>query len=161
VLNTTSASFASTAVTASYAILSAGSSGAVFSTLLASTSTNSIDNGNFTQIWNWNSISSGSGLRLSSNSTSALSNTQTLLEITQSGANSSSSQTTYGLRINNTKTGIASTNIGIDLDVRGAWYNNAINVTSGRVLLNGNSLVFGPSSNMSEFNGSLKTIAKL
>ena len=96
---------------------------------------------------------------LGTSSTAAASNLQTVLSVNQSGANATSTQSTYGIKISNKKTGTASTNIGIDLDVSGAWYNNAINVTSGSVLLNNNSLVFGPNSNMWEFNSSLRTNA--
>jgi hypothetical protein len=134
-------------------------SGAALSGLTAATGSNSINNVANTQTWAWNSLAGGSGLILSSTSTAAASNTQTILEITQSGANATSTQSTYGIKISNKKTGTASTNIGIDLDVSGGGTNNAINVTSGSVLLNNNSLVFGPASNMLQFNGQLNTNA--
>ena len=83
----------------------------VFSDLIAATGTNTIDNVGYAQEWQWNTLGGATGLKLSSTSTAAASNLQTLLEVNQSGANATSSQTTYGARFINTKTGTSSTNV--------------------------------------------------
>lgn len=143
----------------SYSLGSSG--GGSISGLTAATATNSINNLNYKQRWFANTIGADTAFVLGTSSTAAASNLQTVLSVNQSGANATSTQSTYGIKISNKKTGTASTNIGIDLDVSGGGTNNAINVTSGRVLLNGNSLVFGPASNMLEFTGSLNINANL
>ena len=125
----------------SYSLGSSG--GGSISGLTAATATNSINNLNYKQRWFANTIGADTAFVLGSSSTAAASNLQTVLSVNQSGANATSTQSTYGIKISNKKTGTASTNIGIDLDVSGGGTNNAINVTSGRVLLNGNSLVMG------------------
>lgn len=73
-----------------------------------------------------NSISSGNGLDITSNSTAATGNTQTLAKIALSGANASSSQTTYALDVANTHTGTTSTNVGIRADASGGTGNVSI-----------------------------------
>jgi len=73
-----------------------------------------------------NSISSGNGLDVTSNSTAATGNTQTLAKIALSGANASSSQTTYGLSVANTKTGTTSTNVGLFANASGGTTNYSI-----------------------------------
>ena len=60
----------------------------------------------------FNSIDS-SGLIVSSTSTVAANNRQRLIDISQSGANSTSTQSTYGLYSSNTKTGTSSSNYGL------------------------------------------------
>ncbi len=95
------------------------------SKLAAASATNTIDNTLYAQTWNWNSlttetalslgsssISSGTLLNLSSTSTAAAGNTQKVLNISTSGANGTSTQTTYGTYVSNTHTGTSSTNIG-------------------------------------------------
>jgi hypothetical protein len=73
-----------------------------------------------------NSISSGNGLDVTSNSTAATGNTQTLAKIALSGANASSSQTTYALDVGNTHTGTTSTNVGIRANASGGTDNYSI-----------------------------------
>ena len=73
-----------------------------------------------------NSISSGKGLDITSNSTAATGNTQTLAKIALSGANASSSQTTYALDVANTHTGTTSTNVGVRADASGGTDNVSI-----------------------------------
>lgn len=92
---------------ASWAATTAGP----ISGLSVATATNTINNANYLQEWQWNSLTAGnSGLRLSANTTGSTG--LRLLEILLSGANSSSAQTTYGSYTANTKTGTGSTNVG-------------------------------------------------
>lgn len=88
---------------------STGGGGASLSGLTAATATNTINNVANTQEWQWNSLTSGTGLKLSSNSTGAASNTQSILSIAQSGTNSNANQTTYGLEVINSKAGVNGT----------------------------------------------------
>ncbi len=90
-----------------YAIGSSGSGGSL-SSLTAATATNIINNGNYKQRWNWNTLAGDTAMVISSNSTGAARNLQNLLTIAQSGA--AISQTTFGLKVSNLKTG--STNVG-------------------------------------------------
>lgn len=102
----------------------AGGSGSVtISSLLAATATNTINNADYQQEWQWNTLSSNSALKLSSTSTAATSSTQKLLEISLSGANSNSGQSTYGIDVSNTHTGTTSLNTGIRSTATGATNN--------------------------------------
>jgi len=96
--------------------IGSGGGSSSLSGLTSATGTNTIDNANYGSEWQWNSLTSGIGLKLSSNSTGAISNSQTLFSVNQSGANSNSNQTTYGAIISNTKTGSGNT-LGIGLNV--------------------------------------------
>ncbi len=57
------------------------------------------------------SLTTGNLVSLSSTSTAAASNTQTVLKVSTSGVNSTSTQTSYGFYATNTHSGTASTNI--------------------------------------------------
>jgi hypothetical protein len=124
VLNTTSASFASTASywsgsianatsasfasTASYIASSGGST--TLNSILAATATNSIDNGAFTQTWNWNNLSiSGSGLIISGSGSyiTPPAGTQKLLNVSLIGE-AVVGNTTYAGYFSNLKTGVGS-----------------------------------------------------
>lgn len=87
-------------------------------TLTAATNTNTINNTNYTQTWQWNTLS-GAALNLSTTSTAAAGNAQALLKIDVSGANATSSQTTYGIQLSNTHTGTSAANIGIKATATG------------------------------------------
>ena len=119
---------------------------AVLSSIGAATATNTIDNTNYAQTWNWstastqnpftmtaNALSSGKLLSLTSSSVNAASNTQTLLNIALSGANSTSTQTTYGAQIANTHTGTSSSNVGLQISASGGTNNYGLLVTNGFV----------------------------
>ncbi|GEM_PF-1699816 len=106
--------------------------------LTAATTTNTIDNAGHTQTWNWNSLTTGNGfvlgtssltsgnlLSLSSTSTAAASNSQTVLRVATSGANATSTQTTYGGYFTNTHTGTASTNVAAYFSASGGTNNYA------------------------------------
>ena len=89
--------------------------GASLSDLIAATSANTINNSAFLQEWQWNSLTSGNGLKLSSSSTGASGNSQSILLIEQTGINADTSQITFGAIISNTKTGATSKSIALKL----------------------------------------------
>jgi hypothetical protein len=77
--------------------------GGAISALTAAAATNTIDNADYNQEWQWNSLT-GDALTLSSTSTAGASSNK-MLEILRSGANASSSIISYGLYANITNTG--------------------------------------------------------
>lgn len=103
------------------------------SSLLAATATNSINNADYAQTWEWNTLSSNTGLALSSTSTAAASNTQKVFSISLSGANANSTQTTYGSYITNTHTGTSSTNVGGYFSASGGTNNYGLIIEAGNV----------------------------
>jgi len=115
---------------------SGGGGGASLSGLTAATATNSIANANYKQRWNWNTISGDTALVIASNSVNAASNLQNLLTVSQSGANGTSTQTTYGAIFSNKKTGTSSTNIAGRFIASGANNNYAIEAENQVKILN-------------------------
>ncbi len=109
------------------------STSTAISALTAATATNSINNVDYAQTWQWNSLSSNSALTLSSTSTAAASNGQKMLNISLSGANSTTTQSTYGLYLTNTHTGTSSTNVGAYISASGGTNNYALLIPSGNV----------------------------
>lgn len=100
-----------------------GGGGAVaLSAITAATGSNTINNGANTQTWQFNSLTSNTGLVLSSNSTAAASNSQTILSVEQSGVNANALQSTYGMKIKNTKTN--GKNIAAKFSITGGTTNN-------------------------------------
>jgi len=110
-----------------YYIASSGGASSL-SSLTDATTSNTLDNGNYTQNWQWGTLSSGVGLNLSSNSTSAASSTQTLLGVNLRGTNSNSGQSTYAARITNRHTGTESYNYGLYLEADSGWNNLPLKV---------------------------------
>lgn len=92
-----------------------GGGSSSLSGLIAATSANTINNSAFLQEWQWNSLTSGNGLKLSSSSTGASGNSQSILLIEQTGINADTSQITFGAIISNTKTGATSKSIALKL----------------------------------------------
>jgi hypothetical protein len=82
------------------------------SAITAALATNTINSEDFKQEWQWNSLTA-TAFKMSSTSTAATGNNQKVFEIALSGANSTSTQTTYGTYISNTHTGTSSTNYGL------------------------------------------------
>lgn len=101
------------------------------SSLTNAAAANTIDNLNWTQTWNWGTLSQG-GLVLNSISSAAAANNQRLLWVTVSGANSNSTQTTTTLTINNSHTGTSSTNVAGFFSASGGTNNHAI-IAFGKV----------------------------
>ncbi|MGI9118423.1 MAG: hypothetical protein ACR2IQ_02650 [Minisyncoccia bacterium] len=104
---------------------SGGGSSAI-SGLTAASATNTIDNTNYAQEWQWSTLAGASALKLSSTSTAAASNTQKLFELALSGANGTSSQTTYAQYVTNTHTGTSSTNVAGYFSASGGTTNYAL-----------------------------------
>jgi len=86
--------------------------GYLLSSLAAGTAGNTINNADFAQEWQWNTLAAGTGMKFSSSSTAAASNTNKVVEIVSTGTNASSGQTTYGLYVNNGKAGTSGLHIG-------------------------------------------------
>jgi hypothetical protein len=81
------------------------SAAAALSSITAATSSNTINNGNFTQEWTWNSISGQSGLKLSSTANGGVPNkTQKLFESVLTGAMVNSSNASYAGYFDNQQT---------------------------------------------------------
>ena len=95
--------------------------------LIAATDINSIDNANYGQTWNWNTLAGGKGLSLEAVTSAATNNTQTLLNLSLSGANGAAGQTTYGAQISNAHTG-AGTNVGLSVSANSGTTNTGLNV---------------------------------
>ncbi len=109
-------------------IAAASGGGASLSGLTAATAANTIDNVANTQTWQWNSLAGQNAIALSSSSPLAASNLQNILSISQTGVNATAIQTTFGARISNTKTGVNSTNIGLQITATGATANIPLSV---------------------------------
>lgn len=73
---------------------------------------NTINNGNFMQEFQWNTLSA-SGFKLSSTSTAAAGHSQRLLDVRLSGANNTSGQQTFAGYFTNTHTGSGALNYGV------------------------------------------------
>jgi len=98
----------------------------------AATATNDVDHSSYRQIWRWNNLTSSGGLSLSSVSTGAASNNLNVLTVESSGANSNSSETTYGARFYNQHTGTSSTNVAGYFSASNGTNNYAIIADVGR-----------------------------
>ncbi len=77
-------------------------------------------------------LGAGTGVDISASTTDAASNTQKLLNVALSGANATSTQTTYGLDVTNSKTGTSSTNVALRATASGGTTNYAAQLV-GRV----------------------------
>lgn len=84
----------------------AGAASSKLSSILAADATNTINNLNFAQEWQWNTLAGGTGLKLSSTSIAAAGDTQTLFEVNLSGANTTPGETTHAARFINTHSGV-------------------------------------------------------
>ncbi len=87
-------------------------------------------------------LSSGSLIDLSVNSTAAASNTQKAINILTTGANGSNGQSTYGIYSSNTHSGSNSSNFGGYFNASGGTYNYAAVFNSGNVGIGNTSPVY-------------------
>ena len=92
------------------------------SSLTAATGTNTIDNLAHKQTWQWNSLTSGGGLLIESNSTSAIAG-EALVEIKRSGA--TTGYKTVTLKLSNANTN--GTPIALEIEAIGGGYPIGIN----------------------------------
>lgn len=84
-------------------------------TILSATGTNTINNANHKQTWQWNSVTNGGGLLIDSNSTSAIAG-DALVEIKRSGAITTGYQKTVTLKLSNLTTS-STGNIPVVLEI--------------------------------------------
>lgn len=84
-------------------------------TILSATGTNTINNANYKQTWQWNSVTNGGGLLIDSNSTSAIAG-DALVEIKRSGAITTGYQKTVTLKLSNLTTSLTG-NIPVVLEI--------------------------------------------
>lgn len=129
-----------------------GGGSSALSAITAATATNTINSANFAQEWQWNTLAGGNGFFISSNSTAAASNAQTLFRVGLSGTNVNSGQTTYAAQISNSHAGTTSTNVALLLSAtNGTTINYALDVSAGIVRMAASSaavphMVFTPGS---------------
>ena len=95
-------------------------------TILSATGTNTIDNANYKQTWKWNSVTSGGGLLIDSNSTSAVAG-DALVEIKRSGA-ITGFQKTVTLKLSNAITSVGGGNNPIALEIEAIGSNSPIGI---------------------------------
>jgi hypothetical protein len=108
-----------------------GGGSTALSALTSATGSNTITgNGNFAQEWQWNTLAGATAFRLSSTSTAAASNAQTLFSVGLSGANGTAGQTTTAGSFSNTHTGGTSTNVGLSSTATGGTTNIALSLTA-------------------------------
>lgn len=124
----------------SYKVGSTGGGGAL-SAITAATATNTIDNKAYQQTWKWDSLSSGTGMKISTASTLASGNTQTLFEIEQTGTNATSSLKTYATKIKSTKSSNSNSNVALYLEASGvslggASNSRALEIGGGEIYIN-------------------------
>jgi len=112
---------------------SGGGGSTTLNSILAATAANTpINNANFAQEWQWNTLAGGTGFSLTSTSTAATGQTQTLFNIGLSGTNGTAGQSTYAAKISNTHAGTTSTNYALQLTASGGTtINYALDVTAG------------------------------
>jgi hypothetical protein len=123
-----------------YASDTLSASGAPISGLTAATATNTINNADYAQEWQWNTLTTR-GLYLTSTSTVATgSGTNSLFEINRSGANANSSVGTNGLKISVLNSGTSSTNHGLYIDASGGTTNYGIRAAGSTTGVYGLSL---------------------
>lgn len=121
-----------------YAIGSSGS-GASLSGLTAATATNNINNGNFQQEWQWNSLANNTGFKLSSTSGGLLNTQNRLFECTMSGAMPGTGNSSYAGYFKNTQA--LGAGVGLYAEGTSAAINavGAINIQNGNLQLGGTS----------------------
>lgn len=125
--------------------------------ILGATSSSSINNANNHNVLQWNTLSSGVGLKLESSSTAASSNTQTLFNVLLYGANAGSSQTTYAAEISNQHTGTSANNIAANIFSSGS--SNASN-TGANISATGSSTTLNTGVFASASNGTTSIAIK-
>lgn len=126
--------------TTSWATVAGG--GGSLSALTAATAANTIDNTSFAQHWQFNSLTAGNALQLSSSATTDAAGTQTLFQLNATGNNA---YTSKAFGVDMTKTG-AGVNIGLRLKVSGAASNIALSTGPNTIS------VFGATNDNTGFN---------
>lgn len=112
------------------------------SSLTSATAAHTINNAANQQEWQWNSLGSGIGLKLSTSSTAATSNTQVLFELRKTGATSGISSDGVLLNVINEDTNTSSVCKGAHFEARGfaaTFGKTGANAGYGNVAILGNS----------------------
>ena len=91
---------------------------------------NTIDNTNYSQEWQWSTLAAGTGFKISSASTLAAGNTQTLFNVDLSGTSGTAGQTTHAAKIANSHID-AGTNVALRLSSTNGANNYALIVDYG------------------------------
>lgn len=118
--------------------------------LAAANGSNDINNGDFGQVWRFNSLSSGTGFAVYSDATTAGSNGQTAFSSTVAGINANSNQVTYGAKFFNIHSGTGSVNVAAQFEAINGDENIAARFYRGKVSFG----VAGVSSTPIEISGS-------
>ncbi len=123
-----------------YAIGSSG--GGSLSSLTSATATNIINNGNFKQEWQWNSLANNTGFKLSSTSGGLLNTTNKLFECELTGVMTGTGNSSYAGYFKNTQTLGDGTGLyaegggGSGLSI---FANGSINIQNGNLQLGGST----------------------
>lgn len=124
-----------------YAVKDSIGGGSSLSGITSATATNTINNTNNKQRWQWNTIGADTAFVLESVSTTASSSLQNVFTVKLSGANATSGQTTKAGVFSNTHTGSTSKNVALELTASGANTNTALNITAGDIQLVSNGWI--------------------
>jgi len=122
--------------------------GYLLSAIAAATATNSIDNTNYAQTWQWSTLSTQTGMLKTANALSSgilqsftststagtASGVSTMLNIARSGANANATHTAYGIYSSVTNTGTTSNNVAGYYTATGATYNAAVYISNSAFL---------------------------
>lgn len=110
---------------------SAASTGIALNNIIAATSDGSLDNLNYSQTWNWSTLTTGSGLSLTSNS-SSYNSTNGLFYVANTGSTNGVVARIQSLNVlSNGNVGIGTTNPTAKLEVYDNTSNPTLKVTSG------------------------------
>jgi len=115
-----------------------GSATTAISALVAATATNSIDNTNYAQTWNWNTLAiAGTATALTLGSSASTGYTNTLLSVGLTGtANGTFTSTAAAFNSARTNAGGTTTNVGASFAASGGINNYALITTAGNVGFN-------------------------
>ena len=153
---------------------SGGGGSSVFSNLTNATATNTLDNTNYAQAWNWSTATTQTGLAFSANAlssgtiheitststaaptTATYANSHKAIGINLTGTNSTSGATTYGLYVLNAKLGTSSNNIAAHFDTTNAS-GQLLNMPLMLTAHDGTGIKFGTRT-ANEFNFWMKSV---
>jgi hypothetical protein len=115
-----------------------GGGGGALSSLTSAVDTNTLNNGNFKQEWQWNSLSSNTGLKLSSTSGGLLNTVNKLLECELTGAMPGIGNSSYAGYFRNTQTNGSTCGLYAEGSTGGAIYAKGdISIANGRLYIDG------------------------
>ena len=129
------------------------------SAITAATGSNSIDNLNNLQAWNWSTFTgANNGLALTSNSTAFTSSGSPILFVGKTGTNATSGLTTYSAAFGNTGAGTTSTNVAATFNAyNGTTANYAAQFQRGKVSFG----IAGTETGILEINGATSGTATI